>query len=36
MNDDNEYSPMFYIMLLIGIIGVLCFFALAAGTVGGM
>jgi hypothetical protein len=35
MNDDNEYSPMFYIMLIVGIIGIVAFFVVAAGA-GGM
>lgn len=35
--DNNEgYSPLFYWMLLIGIIGVLGFFVVAAGAAGGI
>lgn len=35
--DNNEgYSNTFYVMLIIGIIGVLCFFAVAAGAAGGL
>lgn len=37
MNDDEQgYSGLFYVMLIIGIVGVLGFFMVAAGTVGGM
>lgn len=33
-NDNNGYSPMFYIMLIVGIIGVLGFVLVAAGGAG--
>ena len=37
MNVQEEgYSGIFYVMLLIGIIGVLGFFVVAAGAAGGM
>jgi hypothetical protein len=36
MNDDQGYSGTFYVMLLIGIVGVLGFFLVAAGAAGGM
>lgn len=38
MDDDPEegYSPLFYVMLLIGIIGVTGFIVVAAGAAGGM
>ena len=29
--ENNDYSPMFYVMLIIGIVGVLGFVAVAAG-----
>ena len=29
--ENNEYSPMFYVMLVLGIIGVLGFVMVAAG-----
>jgi hypothetical protein len=35
MNEEG-YSPLFYLMLLIGIVGVLGFFVVAAGAAGGM
>ena len=34
--DDPGYSPLFYVMLIIGIVGVLGFFVVAAGAAGGM
>ncbi len=35
--DNNEgYSNTFYVMLIIGIVGVLGFFVVAAGAVGGL
>ncbi len=33
---DEGYSGAFYVMLIIGIIGVLGFFMVAAGAAGGM
>ncbi len=30
--EDNEYSSMFYIMLIVGIVGVLGFVLVAAGA----
>jgi hypothetical protein len=37
MQDDNEgYTPIFYVMLIIGIVGVLGFFIVAASAAGGM
>lgn len=33
---DEGYSGVFYVMLIIGIIGVLGFFMVAAGAVGGL
>lgn len=33
---EEEYSPLFYIMLALGIIGVIGLFAVAAGAAGGM
>ena len=33
---EEGYSGMFYVMLLLGIIGVVGFFAVAAGAAGGM
>jgi hypothetical protein len=30
------YSPLFYVMLILGIIGVLGFFVVGAGAAGGM
>jgi len=34
--EDEGYSPVFYVMLIIGIVGVLGFFIVAAGAAGGM
>ena len=34
--EDEGYSPVFYVMLIIGIVGVLGFFVVAAGVAGGM
>ena len=34
--EDEGYSPVFYVMLIIGIVGVLGFFIAAAGAAGGM
>ena len=34
--EDEGYSPIFYVMLIVGIIGVLGFFVVAAGAAGGM
>ena len=34
--EDEGYSPVFYVMLVIGIVGVLGFFIVAAGAAGGM
>ena len=38
MNEEDRggYSDLFYVMLIIGIIGVLGFFIVAAGAAGGM
>lgn len=36
MDEEQGYSGVFYIMLIIGIIGVLGFFIVAAGAAGGM
>ncbi len=38
MNEEDQggYSGIFYVMLVIGIIGVLGFFLVAAGVAGGM
>jgi len=36
MMDEEGYSGAFYVMLIIGIIGVLGFFFVAAGADGGM
>ena len=36
MNDDQGYSDTFYVMLIIGIVGVVGFFIIAAGAAGGM
>ena len=36
MNEGNGYSGLFYVMLILGIVGVLGFFIVAAGAVGGM
>lgn len=34
--EEQGYSPVFYFMLIIGIVGVLGFFMVAAGATGGM
>ena len=34
--EDEGYSGLFYVMLIIGIVGVLGFFIVAAGAAGGM
>mgnify|MGYP001493790071 CR=1 FL=1 len=34
-NNDGGYSGLFYLMLLLGIIGTLGFFIVAAGAIGG-
>lgn len=34
--EDQPYSSLFYVMLIIGIVGVLGFFIVAAGAAGGM
>ena len=36
MNDEQGYSGTFYVMLIIGIVGVVGFFVVAAGAAGGM
>jgi hypothetical protein len=36
MDNGQEYSPIFYIMLILGIVGVVGFFLVAAGAAGGM
>jgi len=36
MMDEGGYSGAFYVMLIIGIVGVLGFFIVAAGAAGGM
>ena len=36
MMEEQPYSPLFYVMLIIGIIGVLGFFIVGAGAAGGM
>lgn len=36
MMEDEGYSGAFYVMLIIGIIGVLGFFVVAAGAAGGL
>ncbi|GIV68128.1 MAG: hypothetical protein KatS3mg048_0990 [Caldilinea sp.] len=36
MHGENGFSEIFYIMLIIGIIGVIGFFVVAASTIGGM
>lgn len=36
MNDPEGYSPIFYLMLVLGIVGLLGFFLVAAGAAGGM
>lgn len=33
--DNNGYSNLFYVMLVLGIIGVIGFFVVAAGAAGG-
>lgn len=34
--NEQPYSPIFYVMLIIGVIGVIGFFIVAAGATGGM
>jgi hypothetical protein len=34
-NNEQGYSRLFYVMLILGIVGVLGFFAVAAGAAGG-
>lgn len=34
--EEQPYSPLFYVMPIIGIVGVLGFFIVAAGAAGGM
>jgi hypothetical protein len=34
--DEQPYSPIFYVMLLLGIIGLVGFFMVAAGAGGGL
>jgi hypothetical protein len=34
--DDQPYSPIFYIMLLLGIIGIIGFLIVGTGAAGGM
>ena len=36
MEDEGGYSGLFYVMLIIGIVGVLGFFIVAAGAAGGI
>jgi hypothetical protein len=36
MEEESGYSGIFYMMLIIGIVGVLGFFLVAAGAAGGM
>lgn len=36
MNDEQGYSPIFYWMLILGIIGVVGFIIVAGGVAGGM
>ena len=36
MEDESGYSGIFYVMLIIGIVGVLGFFIVGAGAAGGM
>ena len=33
--DNNGYSNLFYVMLVLGIVGVIGFFVVAAGATGG-
>lgn len=35
MDDEGGYSGIFYVMLIIGIVGILGFFMVAAGATGG-
>lgn len=34
--EEKGYSGLFYVMLILGIVGVLGFFVVAAGAVGGL
>lgn len=36
MEDERGYSAIFYVMLIIGMIGVIGFFVVAAGAAGGL
>ena len=36
MMEEQPYSPLFYVMLIFGIIGVFGFFVVGAGAAGGM
>jgi hypothetical protein len=36
MNDEQGYSGWFYVMLIVGIVGVVGFFVVAAGAAGGL
>jgi hypothetical protein len=36
MNSEQGYSPLFYVMLALGIVGTIGFFVIAAGAAGGM
>lgn len=36
MEEESGYSGLFYVMLILGIVGVLGFFMVAAGAAGGM
>ena len=36
MEEEGGYSGIFYVMLIIGIVGVVGFFAVAVGAAGGM
>ena len=36
MEEESGYSGIFYVMLIIGIVGVLGFFIVAAGAAGGL
>lgn len=36
MNDEQGYIGWFYVMLIVGIVGVLGFFVVAAGAAGGL
>lgn len=36
MDDGEGYSPVFYMMLVLGMVGLIGFFLVAAGAAGGM